>query len=122
MTAHILTVDDSPSVRLTTNVALTSAGYLVTEAVDGLDALNKAKTTDFDLIITDLNMPNIDGLEMIEALRRSPDHAGVPIIFLSTESDGQMKDRARAAGATGWMTKPFNVEQLIKITRKVLGK
>jgi two-component system, chemotaxis family, chemotaxis protein CheY len=122
MTAHILTVDDSPSVRLTTNVALTSAGYLVTEAVDGLDALNKAKTTDFDLIITDLNMPNMDGLEMIEALRRSPDHAGVPIIFLSTESDGQMKDRARAAGATGWMTKPFNVEQLIKITRKVLGK
>lgn len=122
MTAHILTVDDSPSVRLTTNVALTSAGYLVTEAVDGLDALNKAKTTDFDLIITDLNMPNMDGLEMIETLRRSPDHAGVPIIFLSTESDGQMKDRARAAGATGWMTKPFNVEQLIKITRKVLGK
>ncbi|MBU1312597.1 MAG: response regulator [Alphaproteobacteria bacterium] len=122
MTAHILTVDDSASIRLTTRIALTNAGYQVTEAVDGVDGLNKAKTGQYDLIVTDLNMPNMNGLQMIEALRQSPAQMGVPILFLTTESDSDMKARAKAAGATGWITKPFDPESLVKITRKVLGK
>ncbi|MCL6707599.1 response regulator [Pseudomonas sp. R2.Fl] len=122
MSAHILTVDDSASVRMTTKIALTNAGYRVTEAVDGLDGLNKAKADNYDLIVTDLNMPNMNGLQMIEALRQSPAHMGVPIIFLTTESDADMKNRAKAAGATGWITKPFDPESLVKIARKVLGK
>ncbi|CAH0342073.1 MULTISPECIES: response regulator [unclassified Rhizobium] len=122
MSANILTVDDSASIRMTTKIALTNAGYKVTEAVDGLDGLNKAKSASFDLIVTDLNMPNMNGLAMIEALRQSPAHTGIPIIFLTTESDADMKSRAKAAGATGWITKPFDPEQLVKIARKVLGK
>lgn len=122
MSAHILTVDDSASIRLTTKIALTGAGYQVTEAVDGLDGLNKAKAGTFDMIVTDLNMPNMNGLAMIEALRSSPAHTGIPIIFLTTESDAEMKGRAKAAGATGWITKPFDPEQLVKIAKKVLGK
>jgi Response regulator containing CheY-like receiver, AAA-type ATPase, and DNA-binding domains len=122
VSAHILTVDDSASVRMTTKIALTNAGYQVTEAIDGLDGLNKAKAGNYDLIVTDLNMPNMNGLQMIEALRQSPAHMGVPIIFLTTESDADMKNRAKAAGATGWITKPFDPESLVKIARKVLGK
>ncbi len=122
MSANILTVDDSASIRMTTKIALTNAGYQVTEAVDGADGLAKAKSDPFDLIVTDLNMPNMNGLEMIEALRQSPAHTGVPIIFLTTESDADMKARAKAAGATGWVTKPFDPENLVKIVRKVLGK
>ncbi|WP_377294780.1 response regulator [Rhizobium sp. SG2393] len=122
MTAHILTVDDSASIRLTTRIALTGAGYQVTEAVDGLDGLNKAKAGSYDMIVTDLNMPNMNGLQMIEALRSSPAHTGIPIIFLTTESDAEMKARAKAAGATGWITKPFDPEQLVKIAKKVLGR
>lgn len=122
MSANILTVDDSASIRMTTKIALTNAGYQVTEAVDGADGLDKAKGASFDLIVTDLNMPNMNGLEMIEALRQSPAHTGIPIIFLTTESDADMKARAKAAGATGWITKPFDPESLVKIARKVLGR
>jgi len=122
MPPHILTVDDSASIRMTTKIAFTNAGYQVTEAIDGMDGLNKAKTGYYDLIVTDLNMPNMNGLQMIEALRQSPAHLGVPILFLTTESDGEMKARAKAAGATGWVTKPFDPESLVKIARKVLGK
>ena len=122
MTASILTVDDSVSVRMTTRIALTGAGYKVTEAVDGLDGLNKAKATRFDLVITDLNMPNMDGLTMIRELRKLPAHTGVPVIFLTTESDGEIKAQAKAAGATGWLTKPFDPESLVKIAKKVLGR
>jgi two-component system chemotaxis response regulator CheY len=122
MTANILTVDDSASIRMTTKISLSNAGYTVTEAVDGSDGLAKAKGGSFDLIITDLNMPVMDGLTMIEELRKLPEHMGVPIIFLTTESDADLKARAKAAGATGWLTKPFDPENLIKITRKVLGR
>lgn len=122
MTAKILTVDDSASIRLTTRVTLSNAGYAVTEAVDGLDGLNKLKDGEYDLVITDLNMPNMDGLTMIRELRKLPAHTGVPVIFLTTESDGELKAQAKAAGATGWLTKPFDPESLVKIARKVLGK
>ena len=122
MTAKILTVDDSASIRLTTRVTLSNAGYTVTEAVDGMDGLNKLKAGEFDLVVTDLNMPNMDGLTMIRELRKLPAHTGVPVIFLKTESDGEIKQQAKAAGATGWLTKPFDPESLVKIARKVLGR
>ncbi len=122
MSANILTVDDSASIRLTTRVALTNAGYTVTEAVDGVDGIAKLNAGQFDLVITDLNMPNMDGLTMIRELRKLPAHMGVPVIFLTTESDGEIKQQAKAAGATGWLTKPFDPESLVKIAKKVLGK
>jgi len=122
MSANILTVDDSASIRLTTRIALTNAGYTVTEAVDGLDGIAKLKGGKFDLIITDLNMPNMDGLTMIRQLRQMPDHTGIPVIFLTTESDGEIKQQAKAAGATGWLTKPFDPESLVKVSKKVLGR
>ncbi|MBB3312821.1 two-component system chemotaxis response regulator CheY [Rhizobium sp. BK196] len=122
MSANILTVDDSASIRLTTKVTLTNAGYAVTEAVNGAEGLAIAKSGNFDLIVTDLNMPVMDGLTMIEELRKLPAQAGVPIIFLTTESDADLKARAKAAGATGWLTKPFDPENLVKIAKKVLGR
>ncbi|MFS8144808.1 two-component system response regulator [Rhizobium sp. R635] len=122
MSANILTVDDSASIRLTTKVTLTNAGYSVTEAVNGAEGLAAAKGGSFDLIVTDLNMPVMDGLTMIEELRKLPGQAGVPIIFLTTESDADLKARAKAAGATGWLTKPFDPESLVKIVKKVLGR
>jgi two-component system, chemotaxis family, chemotaxis protein CheY len=122
MTASILTVDDSASIRLTTRVALSNAGYKVTEAVDGNDGIAKLKGGQYDLIVTDLNMPGMDGLTMIRELRKLPAHMGVPVIFLTTESDAAIKQQAKAAGATGWLTKPFDPESLVKIVRKVLGR
>ena len=122
MSANILTVDDSASIRLTTKVTLTNAGYSVTEAVNGAEGLAAAKGSSFDLIVTDLNMPVMDGLTMIKELRKLPAQAGVPIIFLTTESDADLKARAKAAGATGWLTKPFDPENLVKIVKKVLGR
>ncbi|MBB4191579.1 two-component system chemotaxis response regulator CheY [Rhizobium aethiopicum] len=122
MSANILTVDDSASIRLTTKVTLTNAGYSVTEAVNGAEGLMAAKGSSFDLIVTDLNMPVMDGLTMIEELRKLPAQTGVPIVFLTTESDADLKARAKAAGATGWLTKPFDPESLVKIVKKVLGR
>ncbi|MEA1084964.1 MAG: response regulator [Sphingomonas sp.] len=122
MTASILTVDDSASLRMAIRIALTGAGYAVTEAGDGIEGLAKAAETRFDLIVTDLNMPNMDGLTMIRELRKQPEQAGVPILFLTTESDGDVKAQAKAAGATGWLVKPFVPEQLVKTARKVLGR
>jgi two-component system, chemotaxis family, chemotaxis protein CheY len=122
MTARILTVDDSASIRLTTRVALSNAGYTITEAVDGMDGIDKLRSGQFDLIVTDLNMPRMDGLTMIRELRKMPAHMGVPVIFLTTESDNELKSQAKAAGATGWLTKPFDPESLVKIVKKVLGR
>ena len=122
MTASILTVDDSPSIRVALKIALTAAGYSVAEAANGAEGIEKAKASAFDLIITDLNMPVMDGLAMIEEMRRMPDQMGVPIVFLTTESDEGFKARAKAAGATGWLTKPFDPDQLVRVAKKVLGR
>ena len=122
MSASILTVDDSPSLRMAIRIALSGAGYAVTEAEDGVQGLKAATASRFDLIITDLNMPNMDGLSMIRALRKSPAQCGTPILFLTTESEDAMKQQAKAAGATGWLVKPFVPDQLIKVVRKVLGR
>jgi two-component system chemotaxis response regulator CheY len=119
--ADILTVDDSASIRQAIKIALSSEGYGVTEAADGAQGLAKADSGAFDLIITDLNMPVMDGLTMIRQLRAKPAHAGVPILFLTTESDADIKAQAKAAGATGWLTKPFDPEQLVRVVKKVLA-
>ena len=122
MSVSILTVDDSASMRMAIRIALTGAGYQVTEAADGQDGLGKAQTRRFDLIVTDLNMPRMDGLTMIRELRKLPGQAGVPIIFLTTESDEGLKAQARSAGATGWLVKPFQAEQIVRVAKKVLGR
>lgn len=121
MTA-ILTVDDSASIRAAIKIALSGEGYAVTEAANGAEGLDKASAGGFDLIITDLNMPVMDGLDMIRALRQRPAGAGVPILFLTTESDADVKAQAKAAGATGWLTKPFEPDQLVRVVAKVLAK
>jgi two-component system chemotaxis response regulator CheY len=122
MSAAILTVDDSASLRQAINIALSSEGYQVTEAGDGAEGLAKADAGAFNLIITDLNMPVMDGLTMIRHLRAKPTHAGTPILFLTTESDPAIKAQAKAAGATGWLTKPFNADQLLAVVSKVLAR
>jgi two-component system chemotaxis response regulator CheY len=119
--AAILTVDDSVSIRQAIKIALTGEGYDVSEAGDGAQGIAKADAGRFDLIITDLNMPVMDGLTMIRQLRTKPAHQGVPILFLTTESDAEIKAQAKAAGATGWLTKPFDPEQLVRIVKKVLA-
>ncbi len=115
----ILTVDDSASIRQTIKIALSSEGYNVTEAVDGV---RQADAGAYDLIVTDLNMPIMDGLTMIRELRKKSAHAGTPILFLTTESDADIKAQAKAAGATGWLTKPFDPDQLVKVVNKVLAR
>ena len=122
MTASILAVDDSASIRQAIKIALSTAGYAVSEAANGAEGLEKAEAGAYDLIITDLNMPIMDGLTMIQELRKRGRVVGVPIVFLSTESDGEIKAQAKAAGATGWMTKPFEPDQLVRIAGKVLGR
>ena len=118
--ATILTVDDSPSVRQMIKLVLGPAGHTVVEAGDGSEGLTKAKAQGFDLVITDLNMPVMNGLEMIRGLRALPSFTGVPIVFLTTESDDGVKQQAKAAGATGWITKPFKPEQLLAVVSKLV--
>jgi two-component system chemotaxis response regulator CheY len=122
MTASILTVDDSASVRMAVRIALSGAGYSVTEAGDGADGLAKLRAGRFDMVVTDLNMPRMDGLTMIRELRRLPGCAGIPVIFVSTESDDAIKAQAKAAGATGWLVKPFQPDQIVRVAKKVLGR
>ncbi|MBC2834138.1 response regulator [Paragemmobacter straminiformis] len=121
MTKTILTVDDSPSIRKMIAMTLQEAGYAVLEAVDGQDGLAKATSAHVDAIITDQNMPNLDGLGMIRALRQHPMGRGVPIVVLSTDGDEGLKAQAREAGALGWMLKPFTQDKLLAVMKKVLG-
>jgi two-component system, chemotaxis family, chemotaxis protein CheY len=116
----ILAVDDSASIREMVGFTLRSAGYEVVHAVDGKDGLAKAGQAKFDMIITDLNMPNLDGIGLITAARKLPGYSFVPILMLTTESQAQKKDEGRKAGATGWIVKPFNAEQLIAVIHKLV--
>jgi two-component system, chemotaxis family, chemotaxis protein CheY len=116
----ILTVDDSASIRQMVSFTLSKAGYEVCEAVDGRDGLKKAATQRFDLVVTDLNMPNMDGIEMIAALRKEVVYAFTPILMLTTESQAEKKDAGRRVGATGWIVKPFNAAQLIAVVQKLV--
>ena len=118
--ANILTVDDSPSVRQMIKLVLGPAGHQVSEAADGSEGLGKARGQRYDLVITDLNMPVMNGLEMIRGMRALPSFTGVPIVFLTTESNDSVKQEAKAAGATGWITKPFKPEQLLAVVAKLV--
>ncbi|MCK5831299.1 MAG: response regulator [Methylococcales bacterium] len=118
--ANILAVDDSASMRQMVSFTLKGAGYTVVEAVDGVDALNKAKTQKFDCVVTDVNMPNKDGITLIKELRALPDFKFIPMLMLTTESGMDKKQAGKAAGATGWIVKPFNPDQLLKTMKKVL--
>lgn len=119
--ATILTVDDSASMRQMVTFTLKSAGHEVTEAVDGVDALEKAKQGNYQLVITDVNMPNMDGITLTKELRDLTDYKYTPILTLTTESDKNKKQEGKNAGATGWIIKPFNPEQLLLTIKKVLG-
>jgi two-component system chemotaxis response regulator CheY len=121
MQKKIMTVDDSSSVRQMVGLTLKDAGYAVVEGVDGRDALNKLKAAPTDMVITDLNMPNMDGIELIRQLRTLPNFKFTPIIMLTTESQASRKQQGKAAGATGWIVKPFKPDQLLAVVKKVLG-
>lgn len=119
--AHILTVDDSASMRQMVAFTLKDAGFQVTQAVDGKDALSKVKGATFQLVITDVHMPNMDGISLIRELRKLQPFKFTPILMLTTESSPEKKVEGKTAGATGWLVKPFNPDQLIATVRKVLG-
>jgi two-component system, chemotaxis family, chemotaxis protein CheY len=116
----ILAVDDSASMRKMVSFTLKSAGFDVVEAVDGEDAYEKALAGDFDLVLTDQNMPRLDGIGLTRRLREHPTFKSVPILILTTESSDQMKQAGRAAGATGWLVKPFDPNKLVDVVRKVV--
>jgi two-component system chemotaxis response regulator CheY len=116
----ILAVDDSPSMRKMVAFTLTGAGYQVVEAVDGIEAYEKAQSQMFDLVLTDQNMPRLDGLGLTRKLRDHPQFKTVPILMLTTESSDLMKQAGRAAGATGWLVKPFDPARLLEVIKKVI--
>lgn len=119
MTKTVLAVDDSKTMREMVCFTLKGAGYNVIEAEDGQLALSAISGKKVDAVITDLNMPNMNGFELIRALRGNPDHKFTPILMLTTEGDSGKKEEGKAAGATGWIVKPFNPEKLIEVVRKV---
>lgn len=121
MTKTILTVDDSASIRQMVSLTLAGAGYSVLEAVDGADGYAKAISNRVNAVITDLNMPVMNGIEFIRKYRAHPASFGVPIIFLTTESDDDLKRQAKEAGALGWIVKPFKQDQLLTVIRKIAG-
>jgi two-component system chemotaxis response regulator CheY len=121
MAKTVLTVDDSASIRQMVAFTLRSVGYEVIEAADGQEGLDKAKAQAADLVLSDLNMPRMNGLAMVMALRAMPPYQTVPILILTTESGGEMKARGKAAGATGWLVKPFDPQKLLEVVKKVIG-
>jgi two-component system chemotaxis response regulator CheY len=121
MSKTILTVDDSASIRQMVAMTLKSAGHLVVEAGNGAEGYDKATANAIDAVITDLNMPVMNGIEFIRKYRQHPSSKGVPIILLTTESDEELKRQAKEAGATGWIVKPFKQDQLLAVVKKVTG-
>ena len=116
----ILSVDDSPTMREMISFVLSTAGYQVIQAEDGAQGLKLAQTTLFDLVITDQNMPQLTGIDLVKALREFDEYKKVPILLLTTESSDKMKAQGRAAGATGWLVKPFDPDTLLEVVKKVL--
>lgn len=121
MAKTILAVDDSASIRQMVSFTLKGAGYEVIEAVDGQDALEKANTHEINLILTDINMPRMDGLKLLELLRALANYKTTPILMLTTESGDAIKQKGREAGATGWLVKPFDPNRLLEVIGKVIG-
>jgi two-component system chemotaxis response regulator CheY len=121
MAKHILVVDDSVSIRQMVQVTLLSAKYQVSLAKDGQEGLDMCKKANYDFVLTDQNMPRMDGLTLVKSLRGLPSYQRTPIVMLTTEAGADMKAKGKAAGATGWMVKPFNPAKLLELTSKVLG-
>ena len=121
MAKTVLAIDDSASIRQMVAFTLKSSGYEVIEAVDGQDGLDKAKAKSVNLVLTDQNMPRMDGLTLIRTLRGLPQYKATPILMLTTESSDAMKAQGRAAGATGWLVKPFDPQKLVEVVKKVIG-
>ena len=119
MTRTVLTVDDSRTMRDMLRLALSEAGYRVVQAVDGVHGLEVLEGEAPDVIVTDINMPRMDGFGFIEGVRRNDRHRATPILVLTTESDAEKKSRARKAGATGWIVKPFDTAKLVDALRRV---
>ena len=119
MTKKILTVDDSATMRNMLRSTLAAAGYEVIQAEDGVQGIKALDGQKFDLIITDINMPNMDGLTFIEQLRDKPEHKSTPVLVLTTENEPEKKSRARRAGATGWLVKPFDPQKLVATINRV---
>ena len=122
MAASILAVDDSASMRQMVSFTLKGAGYDVVEAADGVEALHLAKGRSVNLVITDVNMPKMDGIALIRELRALPSYKFTPLLMLTTESGAEKKQVGKAVGATGWIVKPFNPDQLLNTVKKVLGR
>ena len=120
MSRTIMTADDSVSMRQLVSFTLRNAGYEVIEAVDGRDALAKLAGSSVQMLLTDLNMPNMDGIELIRNVRALPQYKYVPIVMLTTESHDAKKQAGRSAGASGWIVKPFRGEQLVMVAKKFL--
>jgi two-component system chemotaxis response regulator CheY len=121
MSKTILTIDDSASIRQMVSMTLQSAGLDVVEAINGADGYTKATSQTVHAVITDLNMPVMNGIDFIRKYREHPSSKGVPIILLTTESDEDLKRQAKEAGATGWIVKPFKQDQLLAVIKKVTG-
>jgi two-component system chemotaxis response regulator CheY len=121
MNKKVMTVDDSASVRQMVSFTLRDAGYDVVEAVDGIDALDKLNGDPVDMVIADINMPNLDGIELVRKVREDQSRKFIPIILLTTEAQMEKREEGKAAGATGWIVKPFKPEQLVSTVKKVIG-
>jgi two-component system, chemotaxis family, chemotaxis protein CheY len=119
MSKTVLTVDDSRTMRAMLMLALSDAGFRVVQAEDGLHGLEVLQNAVPDVIITDINMPRMDGFGFIEGVRGNDRHRAIPILVLTTESDATKKDKARRAGATGWIVKPFDPVKLVEAIRRV---
>ena len=117
----ILAVDDSASMRQMVSFTLKGAGYDVEQATDGVEALELAKSDQFDLVLSDVNMPNMDGITLTRELRSLPSYKFTPILVLTTEAGGDKKQEGKSAGATGWIVKPFNPDQLLNTVKRVMG-
>jgi two-component system chemotaxis response regulator CheY len=122
MAKKVLTIDDSSSIRQMVFYTLNNAGYQVDEATNGQEGLNKAKQNRYDLVLTDQNMPVMDGLTVIRNLRVLAEYKNVPILMLTTEAGEAMKSHGKAAGATGWLVKPFNPNKLLEVVKSVLNR
>ncbi|AIY65729.1 response regulator [Pseudoalteromonas piratica] len=120
--AHILAVDDQQTIRTMIEAILTGAGHQVITANDGVEAMEQLRTHQFDMVITDINMPNMSGLSLIPKIRRLPAHQYVPILMLTTESSSYKKEKAKNSGASGWLTKPFDPTRLLTAVEKLIKK
>jgi len=120
MKTRVMTVDDSASVRMMVRYSLLGAGFEVIEAVDGLDALEKLNETDIQAMIVDVNMPRMNGIELVTKLRQVPGHQKTPVLMLTTEESRSRVEDGKAAGANGWMVKPFSPEELVNILKRVM--